>query len=41
MDADVIRDAFLHAEERKVDKAGCISFMGRKYEVGLLFIGAN
>ncbi len=39
MDSDVIRDAFLHAEERKVDKAGCISFMGRKYEVGLLFIG--
>lgn len=39
MDADVIRDAFLHSEERKVDKAGCISFMGRKYEVGLLFIG--
>jgi hypothetical protein len=29
----------LHCEERKVDKAGCISFMGKKYEVGLLFIG--
>lgn len=35
----VLADAFLHCEERKVDKAGCISFMGRKYEVGLLFIG--
>ncbi|MBU8711116.1 DDE-type integrase/transposase/recombinase [Brevibacillus parabrevis] len=36
---DVLADAFLHCEERKVDKTGCISFMGRKYEVGLLFIG--
>lgn len=35
----VLADAFLHCEERKVDKAGCISFMGKKYEVGLLFIG--
>lgn len=35
----VLTDAFLHCEERKVDKSGCISFMGKKYEVGLLFIG--
>ena len=34
-----IADAFLHSEWRKVDKAGCISFMGKKYEVGLAFIG--
>ena len=34
MDPDTIRDAFLHCEDRKVDKSGCISFMGRKYEVG-------
>lgn len=33
--------AFLHAEERKVDKSGCISFMSRKYEVGLAFIGTR
>lgn len=39
VDPEVLADAFLHAEERKVDKAGCISFMGKKYEVGLLFIG--
>lgn len=39
LDQDVIANAFLHCEERKVDKAGCISFEGRKYEVGLLFIG--
>lgn len=35
----VLANAFLHCEDRKVDKAGCISFMGKKYEVGLLFIG--
>ncbi|ARU60491.1 transposase [Tumebacillus avium] len=35
----LIADAFLHSETRKVDKAGCISFMGKKYEVGLSFIG--
>jgi putative transposase len=34
-----IADAFLHSELRKVDKAGCISFMGKKYEVGLAFMG--
>ncbi|WP_243855002.1 Mu transposase C-terminal domain-containing protein, partial [Halalkalibacterium halodurans] len=38
-EVDVLANAFLHCEERKVDKAGCISFMGKKYEVGLLFIG--
>lgn len=36
---DILADAFLHCESRKVDKAGCISFMGKKYEVGLSFIG--
>ena len=35
----ILADAFLHSESRKVDKAGCISFMGKKYEVGLSFIG--
>lgn len=37
--ADLLANAFLHSEERKVDKVGCISFMGKKYEVGLTFIG--
>lgn len=37
----ILADAFLHAVERKVDKAGCISFMGKKYEVGILFIGCK
>lgn len=36
---ETITNAFLHCEERKVDKAGCISFMNRKYEIGLTFIG--
>lgn len=39
VDPAVLANAFLHCEERKVDKAGCISFMGKKYEVGLSFIG--
>lgn len=38
-DADTITNAFLHCEQRKVDKSGCISFEGKKYEVGLNFIG--
>lgn len=28
-----IADAFLSCEKRRVDKSGCISFMGKKYEV--------
>jgi len=38
---EIITSAFLHCEERKVDKAGCISFEGKKYEVGLTFIGCK
>lgn len=41
LDPEIIANAFLHCEERKVDKAGCISFEGKKYEVGLNFIGAK
>lgn len=39
LDPEIIADAFLHSEKRKVDKSGCISFAGKKYEVGLNFIG--
>ena len=39
--AEVIRDAFLHCEDRKVDKAGCINFGGQKYEAGIQFIGCK
>lgn len=41
LDPDVLANAFLHFETRKVDKSGCISFMDRKYEVGLPFIGCT
>jgi putative transposase len=41
LDPETIAHAFLHCEERKVDKAGCISFQGEKYEVGLPFIGCK
>lgn len=41
LDADQIAEAFLRVEQRKVDKSGCISFSGRKYELehGLKLIG--
>lgn len=41
IDPEVVADAFLHCEERKVDKAGCVSFEGKKYEVGISFIGCK
>lgn len=41
VDPDELAGAFLHCETRKVDKSGCISFMDRKYEVGLPFIGCT
>lgn len=39
LDPKEIHDAFLHREERKVDKTGCISFQGKFYEVGLSYLG--
>jgi hypothetical protein len=39
VDSEKLRDAFLHTEEREVDKAGCISLGGVKYEVGVALIG--
>jgi len=39
VEPSVLANAFLHCESRKVDKSGCISFMNKKYEIGLLFIG--
>ncbi len=41
LDAGVVGEAFLHHETRIVDKAGCISFRGRKYETSLTLIGAE
>lgn len=37
--SEVLREAFLHIEERKVDKTGCISFNGEQYEVGMKLMG--
>ena len=41
LDAGVVGEAFLHHETRIVDKAGCISFRGRKFETNLSLIGAE
>ena len=39
LDVSVVAEAFLHHENRKVDKGGCISFRGRKYETKPALIG--
>lgn len=39
IDAAECANAFLHTLEREVDKTGCISFDGQKYEAGLHLIG--
>ena len=39
LDASTVGEAFLHHELRKVDKGGCISFQGRKYETKSQLIG--
>ena len=39
LDVSVVAEAFLHHEERKVDKGGCISFRGIKYETKPSLIG--
>jgi len=36
---EIVANAFLRFEERKVDKSGCVSFEGKKYEVGVTYIG--
>lgn len=41
LDTNLVAEAFLHYETRRVDKSGCISFKGCKYEVGLALIGAT
>lgn len=41
LDASVVGEAFLHHEERVVNKAGCISFCGQDYEVSAALIGAS
>lgn len=36
---DIVASAFMRVERRKVDKSGCISFSGKKYEVDALLAG--
>jgi transposase InsO family protein len=37
--SETVASAFLRVEQRKVDKSGCISFCGKRYEVGIALIG--
>ncbi len=39
IDVTVVSEAFLHHEERKVDKGACISFRGQRYETKPELIG--
>ena len=39
IDTSVVNEAFLHHENRKVDKGACISFKGQKYETKPSLIG--
>lgn len=41
LDTAVVAEAFLHHEERLVDKGACISFRGRKYETKPSLIGCR
>jgi len=36
---EIVASAFMRTEQRKVDKSGCISFGGKKYEAGVLYAG--
>lgn len=39
LDRDVVAEAFLHHEKRRVDRGACISFRGRRYETRPSLIG--
>lgn len=39
LDTAVVSEAFLHHEQRKVDKGACISFRGKRYETKPSLIG--
>lgn len=41
LDADVVGNAFLHHEDREVDKGGCIRVAGQIYETSTSLIGAK
>lgn len=39
LDSSVVAEAFLHHETREIDKSGCLSFDGRKYDVSVSLAG--
>lgn len=39
IDTAIMARAFLHCEQRKADKSGCISFQGEKYDLGIRYAG--
>lgn len=39
VDAQELKEAFLHTETRQVDKTGCVSLKGKNYEVGVKLMG--
>lgn len=39
LDATIVREAFIHKEERKADKTGCVSFKGNRYDCGMAAAG--
>lgn len=41
LDTTIVAEAFLHHEERLVDKGACINFQGRKYETKPSLIGCR
>jgi transposase InsO family protein len=36
---ETLASAFSHVEQRKVDKSGCVSFKGKKYDTNVMLIG--
>lgn len=39
IEQDLLARAFLHCETRKADKSGCISFGGKRYDLGVKYAG--
>ena len=39
LDSRVVAEAFLHHETREIDKSGCLSFDGRKYDISISLAG--
>ena len=39
LDSSVVAEAFMHHEIREIDKSGCLSFGGRKYDISVSLAG--